>query len=66
MAAGPYVPYEYWPEPTREAVAAALHAKGEAAAERIREQVRTAKCTCARPGQRAEDGRCSRCWGRVA
>lgn len=37
--------------------------RGLEAAERIREQMRQARCTCATPGELAEDGRCFRCWG---
>lgn len=33
------------------------------AAERVREQMRSAPCTCARPATPADDGRCSHCWG---
>jgi hypothetical protein len=63
MALGPYVPFEHWPGATRSAIATAYAAKAEAAADRIREHMRTASCTCARAGEFAGDGRCSRCWG---
>jgi hypothetical protein len=58
-----YVPFEFWPEPTRSAIAAAYADKAAAAAERIRESVRGAPCTCARP--RAGYGRCGRCFGHM-
>jgi hypothetical protein len=63
-ALGPFVPFEAWPDPTRTAIAAAYVVKAEALAARIREQLCTARCTCARPATPADDGRCSRCWGR--
>ena len=56
-------PFEEWPEPTRRAIATAYARKAEATAERIREATRTARCTCAAPGELASDGRCSRCYG---
>jgi len=36
---------------------------GAEIAERIREQMRRVPCSCATPGELADDGRCSRCWG---
>jgi hypothetical protein len=63
MALGPYVPFEFWPESTREEIAGAYAIKAAASAERIRHQVTAARCSCVAPGQRADDGRCSRCWG---
>jgi hypothetical protein len=34
-------------------------------AERIREQVLTSRCTCARGGELTDDGRCGRCFGHM-
>jgi hypothetical protein len=62
-ALGPYVPFEHWPDSTRESMAVAYSDKAAAAAARIRESMRRARCTCTRPGELADDGRCSRCWG---
>jgi hypothetical protein len=36
---------------------------GDDVAERIREQAQNVRCSCARPGEPAPDGRCSQCWG---
>lgn len=62
-AAGPYVPFEHWPDTARKMLAAAYVVKADAASGRIRELVRTARCGCAIPASMAADGRCSRCWG---
>jgi hypothetical protein len=64
-ALGPYVPFESWPESTRSAIVAAYADKAAAAAERIRESMRAAPCTCASPGAPRDHGRCGRCFGRV-
>jgi hypothetical protein len=58
-----HVPIEFWPEPTSRAMAVAFAVKAEATAERIREQMRRARCSCVLPAELADDGRCSRCWG---
>ena len=61
-ALGPYVPIEAWPEATREAIADAYTIRAASAAERIREQVRAARCSCRLPGPVALEGRCLRCY----
>lgn len=63
MALGRFIPIEYWPDPTRAAMARAHGALGAQAAARVRESMRAAPCTCASPGLAAGDGRCGRCWG---
>jgi hypothetical protein len=59
----PHVPIEFWPVPTKQAMIAALQARAEATAERIREQMCRVRCSCVLPAELADDGRCSRCWG---
>jgi hypothetical protein len=62
-ALGPYVPFEHWPDATRTSMAVAYADKAVAAAARIRESMLRMPCKCTRPGELAEDGRCSHCWG---
>jgi hypothetical protein len=64
-ALGPYVPFEHWPDGARARIASAYTTKAAAAATRIRERMRTRMCACAKRGDLADDGRCSRCLGRL-
>ena len=66
MAAGPFVPFEAWPQTTRRAIGAAYAAKADRLAERIRADPTWQRCSCAPPAPVAEDGRCRRCYGRPA